>query len=90
MPAHQGVGSLTLEITPIDSIRLSYSCTRWRSGMGTFLGVYSEYGVASSFSFILYGSPNVPRPLKSFGNNFRKSCSPVGTSECAASTRQRR
>ena len=42
IPAHQGVGSLTGDITPICSIRVSSSCTLVRRGMGTFLGVYKE------------------------------------------------
>ncbi len=49
IPAHQGVGPLTFDINPIDSILVS-SSLRW--GIGTFLGVYSEYAA------------KVPGPLK--------------------------
>ena len=42
IPAHQGVGESTFEITPMDSIRLSLSSTFCRSGSGTLLGVYRE------------------------------------------------
>ena len=45
-PEHHGVGSSTLEITPIDSIRWSSSRTFRRSGSGTCRGVKSEYGLA--------------------------------------------
>ena len=50
IPAHHGVGSSTLEITSIDSIRLSSSLTFWHSDSGTCRGVKSEYGLAGLFS----------------------------------------
>ena len=56
MPAHQGVGTSTFEITPIVSIRSSSSMTFPLSGSGTQRGVKSENGVASDFSLISYAS----------------------------------
>ena len=53
MPAHQGVGSSTFEITLIDSI-LSSSCfTLVRSGIGTLRGVKIANGLAPAFSLIV-------------------------------------
>ena len=42
IPAHQGVGSSTFEMTPSASMQLSSFCTLGRSGNGTCLVVYSE------------------------------------------------
>ena len=47
IPAHQGVGTSILEMTPMDSMRASSSFTFMRSGSGTFLGVWRAKGVAS-------------------------------------------
>ena len=52
MPAHQGVGSSTLDMTPRDSICSSSSWTFLLGGSGTFLGVKSVNGLGSGFSLI--------------------------------------
>ena len=52
IPAHHGVGVVTLEITPSFSIRSSSFFTRGRRGIGTFLGVNSAYGRNPSFNVI--------------------------------------
>ena len=47
---HYGDGSLTGDMKHNDSIRLSSFCTLLRSGSGTFLAVWRENGLASSFN----------------------------------------
>ena len=51
IPVHHSVGSSTLEIICICSIRKSSSLTFVRRGTGTLLGVLSANGSASGFSF---------------------------------------
>ena len=64
IPAHQGVGCSTFEITCIDSI-LSNSCfTLVRRSTGTYQGVKIANGVAPSFSLIVNSSPNYPSLAK--------------------------
>ena len=50
IPAHQGVGSSTLEMTPNSSILFNSSVTLGRNGKGIFLGVDNAYGIASGSS----------------------------------------
>ena len=61
MPAHHGVGSVTLDMTPKASIRSSSACTFGHRGIGTLLDVKSACGAASSLSFISYTSPRFPK-----------------------------
>ena len=49
MPAHHGVGSSILEITPSPSMRSSSALTFGRMGSGTLRGVWRANGVASGF-----------------------------------------
>ena len=58
IPAHQGVGSFTFEITPISSMRSNSSWTLSRSGSGTFLGC-----VERVVSHLLSGESCIP-PLE--------------------------
>ena len=53
MPAHQSVGSSIFEMTPRVSILSSSSFTFGSRGIGTLLGVLTEYGLALSSSSIL-------------------------------------
>ena len=62
IPAHQGVGSSTGDITPSDSIRASSSSTFGCCGSGMWRGAMSEYGLVSGLSFISYSSPRLLRP----------------------------
>ena len=52
MPAHQGVGMSTFDITPIASMHFSSSATFSLSGRGTRRGVKSANGVAPGFNLI--------------------------------------
>ena len=69
IPAHQGVGSWTWEITPNWSIWLRSSFTLFLSGIGTLLGVKRAYGLAPSCSLIWY-SLSVPSPVNKVGYLF--------------------
>ena len=53
IPAHHGVGSLTLEITPSFCIRCSSFSTSARCGSATRRGTYMANGVASGFRRIV-------------------------------------
>ena len=64
MPAHHGVGSSTLEMTPRFSIRCNSSLTFWRSGMGTLRGVYIACGWAPSRNFFAKVPQTFKHPLK--------------------------
>ena len=75
IPAHQDVGSVTLDITPNDSIQFNSSSTLSRNGIGTFLGVCKAWGLASYFKVIVYGSPKLPNPVNTLGNSFLTSAS---------------
>ena len=68
IPAHQGVGTSTLEMTPKDSMRDSSSFTFLQSGSGTFLGVCRAKGVASGLRQIWNSPLSVPRPENRAGN----------------------
>ncbi len=59
------IPGVALDMTPSDSIRFSSASTLGRSGNGTCLGVYREWGFASGLSGISYSSPN---PEKTDGN----------------------
>ena len=67
--AHQGVGSLTRDITPKPSMRCNASmrcnsaCTFGLSARGIFLGVLKAKGCELGFNWILYSRANVPRPV---------------------------
>ena len=75
MPAHHEVGSVTLLITPIFSIRSSSSRTFLRKGRVTLRGVYGVCGTAFGFRQIVYSSPMLPRPSKTFGKSLTMSSS---------------
>ena len=62
IPAHQGVGSSTLRMTPSFSMRSSSSRTFAFRGKATHLGVMIACGLASGFNLILYFPSNSPRP----------------------------
>ena len=62
IPAHQGAGTSTLEMTPKDSMHDSSSFTFLRSGSGMFLGVCRVKGVASGLRQIWNSPLSVPRP----------------------------
>ena len=47
IPAHHGMGSLSLEMTPSDSMRSNSAFTFGRIGNGMLRGVCSANGVAS-------------------------------------------
>ena len=49
MPAHQGIGCCTLDMTPWTSISFSACLTLSRRGNGIFLAIPSENGLASGF-----------------------------------------
>ena len=66
IPAHQGVGTSTLEMTPKDSMRDSSSFTFLQSGSGTFLGRVK--GVASGLRRSWNSPFSVPRPENMAGN----------------------
>ena len=68
IPAHHGVGTSTLVITPRDSILINSSLTFFRSGRGTMQGVWSAKGYASGRSRISKSPSNVPSPVKRSGN----------------------
>ena len=53
IPAHQGAGSSTGEMTPSDCMRESSSLTFCLRGSGTFLGMHRANGCASGLSRIL-------------------------------------
>ena len=64
MPKHQGVGLSVREITPMDSIRPSSSCTFSLSGIGMARGVNKAKGVLSGVSCILKLSGNDSLPQR--------------------------
>ena len=68
IPAHHGVGSVTLEIMPASSIYHSSAATRDCRGRATLRGVKRANGLASGFSWILNSPHNVSKPLKTLGN----------------------
>ena len=68
IPAHQSVGTSTLEMTSRVSMRLSSSRTFSRRGMGTFLAVKRAWGAALGFRRISYSPFMVPSPLNNCGN----------------------
>ena len=61
--AHQGVGSLTRDITPKPSMCCNSACTFGLSARGIFLGVLKAKGCELGFNWILYSRANVPRPV---------------------------
>ena len=69
IPAHQGVGVSTFDITSIVSVLSSSSLTLLCRGRGTLLGVNREKGFAPGSSWISYSSPRLPKPSKSSGNS---------------------
>ena len=68
IPAHQGVGSSTFDITPIASILSSSCLTFGRKGKAMFRGVESAIGLASGVSLISNSSPRFPNPVNRLGN----------------------
>lgn len=67
MPEHQSVGSSTLLMTPIFSIRSSLALTLGGNGRGTGGEVLSECGTAPGFSLMMYSCWMRPRPPHRFG-----------------------
>ena len=65
--AHHGVGSVTWEITPRLSIRFNSCLTFSHRGIGMFLAIKSEKGLASGFRLMVYSLLKVHNPLKSAG-----------------------
>ena len=70
IPVHHGDGLSIREVTPIDSIWFSSFCTSIRLESGILLAVCSAWGLASGFKGIVYTSPRVPKPVKTFGYCF--------------------
>ena len=68
IPAHQGVGSSTFDITPIASIPSSSCLTFGCRGKAMFRGVESASGLASGVSLISNSSPRFPNPVNRLGN----------------------
>ena len=68
IPAHQGVGTSTLEMTPKDSMSDCASFTFLQSGSGTFLGMCRVKCVASGLRRIWNSPLSVPRPENRAGN----------------------
>ena len=56
IPAHHGVGTSTLEITPMASILASCLVTLGLRGRAMLQGVESAYAIASGFNVMLNGS----------------------------------
>ncbi len=52
IPAHKGVGTSTLEITPMASMHSSSLATVSLNGSATLRGEKSEYGAASGLSLM--------------------------------------
>ena len=78
IPAHHGVGSDTLEITPVFSVLSSSSATLGRRGKGTCCGVKSACGLVSGRSQMWYSLARVPRSWKTFVNFFWTLSAVVG------------
>ena len=78
IPAHQGEGSDTLEITPAFSILSSSSVTLGRRGNGTCHGVKKSmwFGIRAKLDVVLSGQSS--RPWKTFGNFFWMFSAVVG------------
>ena len=84
IPAHQGVGSSTFDITPIATI---LSSSFGRRGKAMFRGVDSANGLASGVSLISNSSPRFPNPVNRLGNCWVML--PVVCNVCSSETRFR-